>query len=359
MTRMTRREFQLGSLGAVAAAGPVKALMGEAAMAGEITGPAMTGLAVPAYELPVPRSISPQAQAFLSGAAKRIAAMGDAPPSGDQREAAERALQMLRPRAAGFKGKLETIELDDGVKLYRVIPDGRNVRRTKLAYFDIHGGGFTAGGGEMCQVLATLRAMEYGVEVWSVDYRLAPENVYPAALDDCMAAWREVLKHRKAKDIVAGGASAGGNLVAAMLLRARDEGLPLPAALLMLTPGVDMTGAGDSRIANRFHDVTLYGGVGDGPVSYAGSADTKHPYLSPVYGDFTKGWVPTLLSSGTRDVLLSDTVRMHRALRRAGVQAELHITEAGCHAGFMGTAPEDMELMAECKRFCEAAWGIA
>ena len=328
-------------------------LMGETAVANDLT-----ALNVPAMVLPVPTSISPQAQAFLSGAAKRIAAMGNTPPSGDQREATERALQMLRPRAAGFKGKLETIALGQGAKLYRVIPDGRQGRRAELAYFDIHGGGFTAGGGEMCQVLATLRAMENGVEVWSVDYRLAPSHAYPAALDDCMAAWREVLKHHKAQDIVAAGASAGGNLVAAMLLRARDEGLPLPAGLLMLTPAVDMTGAGDSRIANRFHDVNLYGGGGDGPGSYAGNADKNHPYLSPINGDLTDGWPPTLLSSGTRDLLLSDTVRMHRALRRAGVQAELHITEAGCHGGFMGTAPEDHELMAECKRFCDAAWGL-
>jgi epsilon-lactone hydrolase len=355
MARMTRREFQAGTLGTatLGLAGPASGLIGETAMAEE-----MTGLKVPAHVLPVPKSISPQAQAFLSGAAKRIAAMGAAPPSGDQREAAERALQMLRPRAAGFKGKLETIVLGPDAKLYRVTPDGRIGRHAKVAYFDIHGGGFTAGGGEMCQVLATLRAMEYGVEVWSVDYRLAPQHAYPAALDDCMAAWREVLKHRKAADIVAAGASAGGNLVAAMLLRARDEGLPLPAALLMLTPGVDMTGAGDTRVTNRWHDVNLYGGGGDGPSAYTGTADAKHPYLSPVYGDFHKGWVPTLLSSGTRDLLLSDTVRMHRALRRAGVRAELHITEAGCHGGFMGTAPEDMELMGECKRFCNAAWKI-
>ena len=227
----------------------------------------LKGLQVPARLIPVPSSISPQAQAFLSGAAKRIAAMGSAPPSGDQREAAERALTMLRPRAAAFKGACETIELGHGAKLYRIVPDGRSGRHGEVAYFDIHGGGFTAGGGEMCQILAQLRALEYGVEVWSVDYRLAPQHAYPAALDDCMAAWREVLKHRSAKDIVAAGSSAGGNLVAALLLRARDEGLPLPAALLMLTPATDMTGAGDTRITNLYHDVNLFGGGGDGPSS--------------------------------------------------------------------------------------------
>jgi epsilon-lactone hydrolase len=316
----------------------------------------LTALQVPAFTLPVPSSISPQAQAFLSAAARRIAA---GPPSGDQGEAAERALQMLRPRAAAFKGTAETIDLGNGALLYRIVPEGRSGRRAQVAYFDIHGGGFTAGGGEMCRVLAMLRAQDYGVEVWAVDYRLAPQHVYPAALDDCMAAWREVLKHHKPQDIVAAGSSAGGNLVAAMLLRARTEGLPLPAALLMLTPAVDMTGAGDTRISNLYHDVNLYGGGGGGAQAYAGSADKTHPHLSPVHGDFSKGWPPTLLSSGTRDLLLSDTVRMHRALRKAGVRAELHVTEAGGHGGFMGSAPEDHDLMAECRRFCEEAWKIA
>ena len=316
----------------------------------------LTGLKVPGFTLPVPSTVSPQAQAFLSAAAKRIAA---GPPFGDQSEAAERAMQFLRPKAAAFKGATETIDLGNGALLYRVVPESRSGRRAEVAYFDIHGGGFTAGGGEMCRVLAMLRADDYGVEVWSVDYRLAPQHAYPAALDDCMVAWREVLKHRKPQDIVAAGASAGGNLVAAMLLRAQDEGLPLPAALLMLTPAVDMTGAGDTRISNRFHDPNLYGGGGGGPDSYAGSADKNHPYLSPVHGSFSKAWPPTLLSSGTRDLLLSDTVRMHRALRKAGIRAELHVTEAGGHGGFMGTAPEDSDLMGECRRFCDEAWGIA
>lgn len=349
---MTRRNFQAGAVvAALGAVGPLKTIVGETAMANELT-----ALNVPAFTLPVPTSISPQAQAFLSAAAQRIAA---GPPPTDQLEASQRALQMLRPRAAAFKGTTETIDLGNGALLYRIVPEGRSGRRSEVAYFDIHGGGFTHGGGEMCRVLAMLRAQDYGVEIWSVDYRLAPQHVYPAALDDCMAAWREVLKHRKPQDIVAAGSSAGGNLVAAMLLRAHDEGLPLPAGLLMLTPAVDMTGAGDTRISNRYHDVNLYGGGGDGPDSYAGSADKTHPYLSPVNGTFAKAWPPTLLSSGTRDLLLSDTVRMHRALRKAGVRAELHVTEAGGHGGFMGSAPEDLDLMAECRRFCDEAWGIA
>jgi acetyl esterase/lipase len=276
----------------------------------------------------------------------------------DQTQAAEAALELLRPRAAGFAGELTTIELAEGAKLYRVVPEGRSRRRAGVAYFDIHGGGFTTGGGEMCQVLARLRAGDLGVEIYSVDYRLAPEHPFPAGLDDTLAAYREVLRHVAPEDLVVAGSSAGGNLAAALLLRARDEGLPMPAGLLLLTPGLDLTGAGDTRQTNRFLDVSLYGGAEEGPNAYAGMADRTQPYLSPIYGTFDRRWPPTLLSSGTRDLLLSDTVRMHRALRRAGVRAELHVTEAGPHGGFMGTAPEDHELMAECRRFCEEAWRI-
>lgn len=82
----------------------------------------------------------------------------------------------------------------------------------------------------------------------------------------------------------------------------------------------------------------------------------EHPYLSPLNGDFTKGFPPTILTTGTRDLLLSDTVRMHRALRRAGVAAELHVTEAGGHGGFLGMAPEDHEIMAETRRFVQRHW---
>lgn len=318
----------------------------------------MPGLKRPAEVIPVPTTISPAAQAFLGGAAKRLAEAQDSLLPSDQTIAAEAALQMLRPRAAGFQGTCETIDLGNGASLYRIVPEGRTGRRAEVAYFDIHGGGFVAGGGEMCRILGQLRAMENGVEVLAVDYRLAPDHAWPAALDDCLAAYRLVLQDLDARDLVIAGASAGGNIAAALLLRAHDIGLPMPAGLLLLTPAIDMTGAGDTRQTNRYVDVNLFGGAGEGPAAYLGDADPTNPYLSPIYGSFTSDWPPTLLSSGTRDLLLSDTVRMHRALRRAGVRAELHVAEAAPHGGFMGMAPEDHELIAECRRFCEEAWGI-
>jgi monoterpene epsilon-lactone hydrolase len=134
--------------------------------------------------------------------------------------------------------------------------------------------------------------------------------------------------------------------------------VPLPAALLLMTPALDMTRSGDTYRTNRFLDVTLYGGADDGPNAYAGVHDLADPLLSPLFGKIPANWPTTLLTSGTRDLLLSDTVLMHRVLRRAGIAAELHVTEAGPHGGFMGRAPEDAEMIGECRRFAYAAWGI-
>lgn len=313
-------------------------------------------LEIPPRSIPIPTTISREAQNFLAYATRRNAARGDAKV--DIKAGADAALEMMRPRAAGFAGDVESIDLGNGALLYRITPADRSPERCGVAYFDVHGGGFVAGGGEMCKILAQLRAIELGAEVWAVDYRLAPTHSHPAALDDCMAAYRHVLAQLPAERVVVAGGSAGGNLAAAMLLRARDEGLELAAGLILMTPVTDMSGAGDTRATNLQLDVTLAGG-GDVLSLYCGSGDPADPYLSPVLGDFTKGWPPTLLSSGTRDLLLSDTVRMHRALRRAGVRAELHVAEAAPHGGFMGTAPEDHELIAECRRFCEECWGLA
>jgi monoterpene epsilon-lactone hydrolase len=321
-------------------------------------------LQLPAQTIPVPKSISTQGQAYLAAAAKRLSAHRTSDPvneaAPDQRVQAAAAIQFLRPLASRFVGSVNTIVLPSGAKLYRVTPQGRTGRLSEVAYVDIHGGGFTSGGGEMCELLAKIRASDYGAEIYAVDYRLVPEHPFPAGLDDCVAAYKEILKHYDAGNLVLAGASAGGNLAAALALRARDGGLPLPAAVLLQTPALDLTQSGDSYRTNRWLDVNLYGGGGDGPSLYATGTDPMHPYVSPLFGDFSRGWPPTILTTGTRDLLLSDTVRMHRALRRAGVHAELHVAEASPHGGFMGAnAPEDAEMISECRRFVHSAWGIA
>ena len=150
--------------------------------------------------------------------------------------------------------------------------------------------------------------------------------------------------------------SAGGNLAAALALRARDEGLPLPAALVLMTPEVDLTESGDSFRTNLGVDTVLTRSLMPANLLYAAGHDLADPYLSPLFGDFTKGFPPTLLTAGTRDLFLSNAVRMHRALRAAGIPAELHLLEAAPHGGFFRTSPEELELEAEVRRFVVEKW---
>ena len=129
-------------------------------------------------------------------------------------------------------------------------------------------------------------------------------------------------------------------------------------ALALLTPATDGRLISDTNAANAQLDIVLKpDAMAEFWAVYAGGNDRADPYLSPVYGDFSKGFPPTLLQSGTRDLLLSDTVRMHRALRSAGVDAQLHVWEAMPHGGF-GGAPEDQEMRIEFAHFLSkhAGW---
>lgn len=212
----------------------------------------------------------------------------------------------------------------------------------------IHGGALVAGNGEFSRLEASVHAQEQALTCYSVDYRMAPEHPYPASLDDCVSVYRALLAEYGADSIVVAGASAGGNLAAAMVLRARDEGLPTPAALLLHSPEVDLTESGDSFQVNRGVDPVLQPLMRVN-LMYAGVHDLADPYLSPLFGDLT-GFPPTFISSGTRDLFLSNAVRMHRALRRAKVSAELHLWEGIGHGAPAGSR-EEQELVEETRRF--------
>ena len=219
------------------------------------------------------------------------------------------------------------------------------------AIFDIHGGALLFGGGEANVRFATAAiALRTGRVAYGVDYRVPPDHPYPAALDDCVAAYRALLAEVPASRVVVSGTSAGGNLAGALLLRARDEGLPMPAGALLLTPELDLTESGDSFDTLMGLDVVLPARLMEMNLLYAGGADLADPYLSPLFGDVS-GFPPTLLQAGTRDIFLSNAVRMHRKLRTAGVRAELHVWEGMPHAGFGGLTPEDREVSQELRAF--------
>lgn len=306
--------------------------------------------------IPVPQSISPEAQATLQRLVNDegvpLNSLYTLPAADDhdgwrlmQAAVAQNYAASQVGQAASLRALVETITVQSAT-VYRATPaDG-----AEFAYIDLHGGALVFGGGENALLAAGRHADLHGMTCYGVDYRMPPDHPYPAALDDCMATYRHALSHHAPDKIVIGGRSAGGNLAAATVLRARDEGLPLPAALVLLSPEVDLTESGDSFHVNRTVDVVLPNPLMSTNLLYAAGADLSHPYLSPLFGDFTQGFPPTFVQSGTRDLFLSNAVRLHRALRRAEVPVELHIFEAMPHGGFMG-APEDAELSAEVVRF--------
>lgn len=316
------------------------------------------GLKMDARIIPFPNSISLEAQAVLRNMVNQdgvpINSLYTMPEADDgdawrlfkmtvdrQYEARADALE------SSLQATAETLTLGEAtVYLARPVEPVKS----DCAVIDLHGGALVVGGGKACRNAARSRADQHGVNCYGIDYRMPPDDPYPAALDDCLATYRHLLESYRAANIVICGRSAGGNLAAATLLRARDEGLPMPAGLVLLSPEVDLTESGDSFTLNRMVDVMLPGSLMQNNLLYAAGADLAHPYLSPLFGEFD-GFPPTLLQCGTRDLFLSNTVRMHRALRAASVAAELHVFEAMPHGGFMGKTPEDRELEREVNAF--------
>ena len=310
--------------------------------------------------IPVPKSVSEQAQQFLGMGL----AMGDASAKQPDRAdidgwravikaSDETLIAFIDMVPAAPASTIDTITVGD-VPVFVLTPDGvHDDDPNQPVFFDIHGGALIMGGGDACRVLATKIAAMVRMRTWSVDYRMAPDHPYPAALDDCMAVYRRLLEIKPPERIVVGGGSAGGNLAAALMLRARDEGLPFPAALVLLTPEADLTESGDSFRTNLGIDCVLQQSLAEMNALYAGDHDPTDPYLSPLFGDYTPPFPPTLIQSGTRDLFLSNAVRLHRKMRTAGVEAELHVFEAMPHGGFFG-APEDEEIGEEVRRFIAA-----
>lgn len=314
-------------------------------------------LHVPARDVPVPAFLSPIARAYLKPqpASVPYPALEDKAGWRAYVSAGDQAVIPLLNRVnAQATAKVEERDAD-GARVFDITPPGIDTNDRAIV-LEMHGGALILCGGELCRMMGMGSAVRLQRRLWSVDYRMPPDHPYPAGLDDCVAAYRALLRERSPKDIIVSGGSAGGNLAAALMLRARDAGLPMPAGLILGTPEIDLTESGDSFHTNNGVDPGLRSLM---PVNllYADGHDLRQPYLSPLFGDL-EGFPPTLLTTGTRDLYLSNTVRMHRKLRAAGVDAELHLTEAGPHTGFPG-APEGQEIDVELRRFIKSALGRA
>lgn len=190
---------------------------------------------------------------------------------------------------------------------------------TDRLLFYIHGGGYVFGSPLSHRALASRVGWAVRAEAIVPDYRLAPENPYPAGLDDVVSVYKKITASVSSpKKIIIAGDSAGGGMTLALILRIRDEGLPMPGLVCCLSPWADLTQSGESQKLNRKKDRMLSKEIlSDFAAFYAPDTMLKDPYISPVFGDY-KDVPPILIQVGTSEVLLDDARRVAAAVKAAG-----------------------------------------
>jgi monoterpene epsilon-lactone hydrolase len=276
----------------------------------------------------------------------RSAATTDPAPSIEQLRAGMDQMLGSLPPVAG--GRVEAVSAGGVPAEWTTPEDGRTTSGTLLY---LHGGGYFQGSPATHRRLVTALCLGAGMRGLSIDYRLAPEHRFPAALDDALAAYRW-LTGPQGEDparVVVAGDSAGGGLSAALLAALRDAGDPLPAGAYLLSPWTDLTGTGESMRtradADPMIDPTEAGATAR---RYAGDQDLRHPLISPLYADLA-GLPPLLIHAGDAEVLLDDSTRMADRARQAGVTVELVVWPGAFHVFQMMVemVPEADEAVAQ------------
>lgn len=233
-----------------------------------------------------------------------------------------------------------------------------NCQDSDSVLLQLHGGGYI---GAMRNIYRNF-AVAYcelgnGMPVLSIDYRVAPKNPYPAALEDAVSAYRWLLmKGYEGNRIFLAGDSAGGGLAMALVMYLKDHGEPLPKGVIAMSPWTDMTASGESYQTN-FEKDPLFGRTKDSMIynrEYLGLENPENPYISPLFGDFT-GFPPMLLQVGSYEMLLSDSVLVAKKAKGQGVKVRLHVYEGMFHVFQMAMQhmPESIHAWKEVGKFLE------
>ena len=318
-------------------------------------------LPVPAKSLAVPTAdISPAMQAFI---AKPLNPDWNFHPTGPKageewRAMANKIAAGVEPGLPAMRERLHVKTEDstiDGVKVTIVTPDDMPDANKDKLIVHVHGGCYVYFPGASGTTEALMMAGFGHYKVIAVDYRMPPEAYFPAALDDAMTVYKAAIKMTAPKNVGIVGTSAGGALTLEMVVKAKQDGLPMPGAIAPGTPMADVTKTGDSFYTNEFVDNVLVSPNGfcdDAAAFYAHGHDLADPLLSPINADMT-GFPPAILTTGTRDQLLSNTVRVDRKLRRAGVETDLNVYEGESHAQYQfdDRVPETKEAFGDITNF--------
>lgn len=236
-------------------------------------------------------------------------------------------------------------------------PEGSDDEQTLVYY---HGGGYVMGSLSTHRHMVGDMAKASGWRTLTLDYRLAPENPYPAGLEDSLKAYRWLLENGcDPSKIILSGDSAGGGMTLAVLLSLRDAGDPLPAAAVLLSPWTDITGSGESMKTKRDEDPVLRAGGTDNTASwYAGDKDHTDPLISPLFADLA-GLPPMLIQVGTAEILLDDSTRLAEKAKAAGVEVDLDVWDEMIHVWqwYSQWIPEGQEAIERMAAYMEAKVG--
>jgi acetyl esterase/lipase len=281
--------------------------------------------------VPMPSTVSPEAQKYLEGLTRRNNTGPESLEDRRKRTDEWRAKQSAEAKRL-FPVKVEETNTA-GVRTDIITPLDMPAANRDHVLINLHGGGFNSDSGSLIEGVPIANLAK--IKVVSVYYRLAPENPFPAAVDDVVAVYKELLKTYKPKKIGIFGTSAGATLTAEVASKLKQAGLPMPGALGMFSVHPDYSRPTDSQ--QIYALAGLPGALSPRDPNkppedaYAASTDRKDPVLSPIFADL-KGWPPSLLVTSTRDLLLSDTTMFHLALTKSGVDAQLLVYEALPHA---------------------------
>ena len=220
----------------------------------------------------------------------------------------------------------------DGVPAAVITPNSLDPALADAAALYVHGGAFLMG--SAVDPLALLMADALGITVVSMAYSLSPEAVFPVALEETLQVYSEFIADHPPGRTVIFGVSAGGNLVLSTLLEAWKNNLPMPAAAGLFTPWTDLTGSGDSYRGNDGRDCVIAwkNQLDKAARCYIGTEDPTDPRISPIYAKYPEVFPPTIITTGTRDLFLSDCTRLYWILRSAGTRAALRVWEGMWHA---------------------------
>jgi epsilon-lactone hydrolase len=291
--------------------------------------------------VPLPKDLSPEAQRFIS---HQVPDEGPEPSLEERRKGLD--AWEVRSRAEWSKicpNKIEETKIA-GVPVHVVTPEGMTAGNRDKVLINLHGGGFNGDSGSYTESIPI--AGYTGMKVVAVLYRLAPENPFPAGVDDAIAVYKELLKTYKPDHVVIYGTSAGATLTAEVAVKLKQLGLPMPAALGIFSTVSDFSAMGDSSSMYSLTGLAGHLAPQDSQPHdpyYIGSTDTKDPVLSPMYADL-HGMPPALFVTSGRDALLSSTTNLHRAYLRAGVDARLVVFDGLPHAfWYHPEMPESIE----------------